>query len=277
MAEPVVDIELQVLVCTYGEEGINRFAATGPPQVPGVEYIVSMQLPKGSHAEVPHALSERADVKIHQIEGRGLSRNRNLAMSLATAPFCLIADDDLNYGEGEGFRRIIKTFRESKADIICFKSTQCGHETKPYVSRLSYHNEAPKGWYVTSFEIAYRRKSIAGRIPFNENFGIGATTEFQAGEEDIWIRDAQLKGALVMLSPDKICEHNHPTTGERHGTEDWFIRTHGVVMRHLHPVNYPLRLLVHAFRQKSMSPLRYMRLALSAALTTRLNSRLNSK
>ncbi|MCM1319570.1 MAG: glycosyltransferase [Muribaculaceae bacterium] len=265
MAESVNNIELQVLVCTYGAEGIARFAATNPPEVSGVEYLVSWQLPAGEQAAIPANISSRPDITIRQSDSRGLSHNRNLAMKMATAPFCLIADDDLDYGDGASFLKIIDTFKSSKADIICFKSICCGKELKPYPTRLTYHNEAPKGWYVTSFEIAYRRKSMAGSIPFNENFGIGASTILQAGEEDIWIRDAQLKGAVVMLSPVCICAHDHTTTAERHASEDWFISTHGAVMRHLHPANYPLRLIVHALRQKDVSPLRYLRLSMSAA------------
>lgn len=43
-------IKLQVLICTLGEAGIQRVAKGEHPHVPGVEYLVSWQLPDGDVA-----------------------------------------------------------------------------------------------------------------------------------------------------------------------------------------------------------------------------------
>ena len=77
-------IKLQVLICTLGEAGIQRVAKGEHPHVPGVEYLVSWQLPDGDVA-IPDELS-RPDFKIIKNTTRGLSRNRNLSIAAATAP-----------------------------------------------------------------------------------------------------------------------------------------------------------------------------------------------
>jgi len=273
--EPVGSVKgggvlLQVLVCVYGKEGMERFAATNPPGDAVVEYIVSWQLPRSDmDAAIPKELAARDDISIYKSGTRGLCRNRNLAMELATAPYCLISDDDVVYCAPCVFRRVIDAFSSGDVDVACFKSTCLGKELKPYPTAAVPVAKAPKGWYATSFEIAYRRGSVAGRTRFNENFGIGSDTCFQAGEEDIWLYDARKAGAREWIFPHALCAHDHPTTTERHGLDDWFIMTGGAVYSHLHPLTWRLRKVVHAFRQKQKSWREYLSLSIKGAKIAR--------
>lgn len=261
---------LQVLVSVYGKEGMGRFAATNPPADEVVEYIVSWQLPGNDmDAAVPEELAMRADIRVYKSGTRGLCRNRNLAMGLATAPYCLISDDDVVYCGSDSFRAVIDAFSSGDVDVACFKSTCLGKELKPYPGEAVPVGKAPKGWYATSFEIAYRRGSVAGTTRFNENFGIGADTCFQAGEEDIWLYDARKAGAREWIFPYALCAHDRPTTNERHALADWFIMTGGAVHSHLHPLTWRLRKLVHAFRQKQMPRREYFSLSIKGAKIAR--------
>ena len=249
---------------------MRRFAGTQPPACAGVEYIVSWQLPQQAlHADVPEVLMSRKDIQVYKTATKGLCVNRNLAMQHASAPLCLIADDDVIYDASRSFHAIIEAFQNTDADVICFKSTCSGKELKPYPHTPVYVDQAPKGWYAISFEIAYRRNGPAAGIRFNEHFGIGSDTIFQAGEEDIWLHDVRKAGASVMIFPYTICEHNHDTTHEKHCGENWFVMTSGAVHAHLHPYTWPLRCLHHALRQKRMSRLRYFMLCIKGVLTSR--------
>lgn len=256
-------VRLQVLTCAFGKEGLDRFASTRPPRVPGVEYIVSLQLPD-SDCDVPESLSSRNDVKICKTNSRGLSRNRNEAMKHASAPYCLWGDDDVVY-DPQSLRALIALFDDNPDyDIICCAYHNNGEKVKPYPTTVVPVTSAPKGWYATSFEIAFRRESVAGSVKFNENFGIGAPL-FIAGEEDIWLYDSRKRGARIYICPIVLCSHNHPTTSERHGADDCFVMTQGAMLNHLHPRTWRLRALRHAFRQKSISTLAYYRLCLRGA------------
>ena len=66
-------VKLQVLICTIGAEGIGRVVESSRPEVEGVEYIVSWQLPDGD-MDVPEALAVRDDIKVCKVNNRGGSR-----------------------------------------------------------------------------------------------------------------------------------------------------------------------------------------------------------
>lgn len=257
------EIKLQVLVCTIGEEGIQRVCSTPRPRVPGVEYIICWQQPNNP-LSIPPALKARSDIRIVIHHTRGLSCNRNRAMNESDAPFCLIGDDDVEYA-AEGLNALIEAFAlHPHADIICTRYTCNGAYVKPYGLEPFTLDNAPKGWYPTSFEIAYRRESPAGETRFCEQFGLGAPL-FRAGEEDIWLYDSMRTGAQAICLPIDIGKHDRPTTGERHAAEAWFVMTHGAVMSHIHPRSWIARCMVHSVRQRIWYASRYMLLCLKGA------------
>ena len=79
---------LDVLICTYGLDGIERVAQMKLPQADGVAYVVSWQLTDDEFdADVPQAL-ERQDLKVYKMNGRGLSRNRNNSLPFRNNRYC---------------------------------------------------------------------------------------------------------------------------------------------------------------------------------------------
>ena len=87
---------LEVEICTYGLDGLQRVAQMTLPPVEGVRYRICMQNPDCAAVELPEAL-RRPDVDFFQHPTRGLSVNRNVALDRAEADIILIADDDLHY------------------------------------------------------------------------------------------------------------------------------------------------------------------------------------
>ena len=237
---------LQVMICTYGREGLARVAASLHPRVEGVEYLVSLQEdPDGEECRVPKEL-DREDFRIFSHISKGLSINRNVAISKATAPLLLISDDDVDYTE-EGLLAVINAFNNHiDRDIIAFRHISSSH-AKSYPDDMCDLSTPPKGYYLTSFEIAFRRDAIQGKIWFNENFGIGAI--FPSGEEDIFIRDCLDAGRKGIFIPVTIARHDGMTTSGRNLMLPSRPQTKGAVFLRLYPRQWPLRMIAHAIRE----------------------------
>lgn len=265
MSQSRDEVKLQVLICTMGAEGIRRVADAGHPRLDGVEYLVCWQLPDADYP-VPAELM-REDFTILKHASRGLSRNRNFALASASAPYCLIADDDVVYNPQQ-LPEIIAVFdRDPQLAVATFEYS--GSDAKHYPDRRFDLRRAPKGYYVSSIEIAFRHKPIVDAdIRFNENFGIGA--RFPSGEEDIWLHDALKNGLKGEFFPIVIANHNGISTGVRSEGSKQAIVTKGAVFRHTHRFSWPLRMLAHAWRNllsdNSISTFPYLKLWLNGAL-----------
>ena len=112
---------LQLLICTINE-GIRRVPSMLLPERDDVKYLVSWQKTGTVSVELPEELTQRADVEVYTLDGRGLAVNRNNALRHATGDILLLADDDSSY-KPEYFDIILRTFRRYvHADIICFPS-----------------------------------------------------------------------------------------------------------------------------------------------------------
>ncbi|MBO5445263.1 MAG: glycosyltransferase family 2 protein [Muribaculaceae bacterium] len=253
-------VKLQVLICTYGADGIARLAQSRHPKVSGVEYLVSWQT-DGS-TTVPESLV-RYDMKIYPVSGKGLSANRNHALVRATAPLLLISDDDVVYTE-ENLLNVISAFDDNAdADILTFRyDTLNCHKTYP--ERQVSLACPPKGYFISSIEIAFRRDSIQGRIWFNENFGIGAI--FPSGEEDVFIHDCLSAGLTGRFIPATVARHDGDTTTQRTAMLPSIPLTKGAVFIHTHPADWLPRMAIHAlresrgwFRGRALSPFSYVR------------------
>lgn len=251
---------LQVMICTYGADGIERLAKSSHPVISGVEYLVSWQT--DGNTPLPRSL-KRDDIKIFTIQGKGLSANRNHALGKATAPLLLISDDDVEYTK-DNLQRVITAFEDNPdADILTFKyDTQNCHKTYP---ENSISLSTPfKGYFISSIEIAFRRESIQGKIWFNEFFGIGAV--FPSGEEDVFIKDCLANGLTGKFIPATIARHDGDTTTQRTAMHPTLSQTKGAVFLHTHPSDWIARMAVHAIREtrlwikgQGLSPVCYIR------------------
>lgn len=259
---------LEVLICAYGADGIRRVAEAAHPAVEGVRYLVSWQMPEGP-AEIPAELS-RPDFSVHRSQTRGLSLNRNLALGLSGAPLLLIADDDLVYTR-QGLEDVIQAFESNPdADLLAFRYGDAdGRFRKPYPAAVTDLRSMPRGWYPSSVEMALRASRVRGHFRFNENFGAGR--EFFCGEEELFLHDILKAGLCGCFVPLTVCRHPGPTTQGRVDPLS-LARVKGAVFVRLHPLSWPLRMILHSARSKG-SKIAYLRAWLSgvgAALTRNL-------
>lgn len=158
-------MKLEVLISTLGADGIRRTAAMNLPRMDEVGYLVGWQMPEG---EIPEEL-RRPDIKILTKEERGLSRNRNMLLDNASAEIVLIADDDLTYTP-ERLREVIRVFEEDASlELATFRYD--GADVKSYpAGECELRIPLPKGYYLTSFEMALRRTVGTGSLRFNEKW-----------------------------------------------------------------------------------------------------------
>lgn len=215
---------LEILICTF-DDGIKRAAKVPFEPTHNISYLVSWQQSENYQpCQLPDEL-KRDDVKVIQVKGRGLSANRNNAVDNATGDICLIADDDITYLPNHVVHVVEYFESRPTLDIASFKYVSHANP-KTYPSYSFDLRQKVKGYYVTSFEIAFRRTSVQGKLRFNELFGINAPV-LGAGEESVFALDAVNMGLNWFFFPYVIARHEHPTTSMRAGDASTYLMSNG--------------------------------------------------
>lgn len=217
---------LQVLIATYSRR-IENIDPADLPVIDDVEYIISCQNPDGVELDVSK-LDSRKDIKINYFADKGVSRNRNHALDLATADYILISDDDISY-DAKALRELIDTFEtDNDIDIVTTRSIT----PEDHIYPLDRHN-LDKPWRFYSpiaFEIALRRKSVVDRgLRFAESISIG-TDYITCGEENFFFHNclkADLGGVYRNIA---VSTHHGPTTSSHSASQPGVIRAKGAVM-----------------------------------------------
>ncbi len=222
---------IDILICTIGD-GILKVPSMILPPNGQVTYTISHQL--GSTGTKPDAkapqfdysalFNGRNDVRVFPLEGIGLSRNRNNAISHSTGDICVIADDDNRYTP-EYIQNIITSWEQNvNADILTFQAvTESGELLHPY----------PAPW-TCSVEITFRRSSISERnMQFDERFGIGGTM-FCAGEEEIFMHNARKAGLDCRFIPKTIVQTRAITTSDNFARNPMLQATKGATFRYIY-------------------------------------------
>ncbi|MDE5880493.1 MAG: glycosyltransferase family 2 protein [Muribaculaceae bacterium] len=241
--------KLEILTATLGEEGLQRLAAIIAPPTEGVRYLVSCQCPGYSSLPVPPAL-QRDDVRIIFTSTKGVAINRNNALTHATAPLCLLSDDDVHFTP-DAFQSIISVFKHNPdVDVATFKFLGPGGSfEKPYPNHTFSLNKPEKGYYVSAIEVAFRLKSVKNTgIWFNENFGVG-TERFASGEEELWVHDLLHTGLKGQFFPHLIATHKHcNSTGIRLMASPPVLRAQGAIIKRFYPRTALLRVILKGWR-----------------------------
>ena len=246
---------LEILICAYNNR-IENVANVLMPPMHNITYLISWQQSDDFTApELPDAL-RREDVKICTLRGKGLSLNRNNAIACATGDICLIGDDDITYLPNH-VPHIIEIFESHPTiDIATFKYDS-KNNPKWYPSYSFDLRQSAKGYYVTSFEIAFRRKSVQGVVQFNPLFGLNAPVLID-GEEGVFINDALNKGLSGFFFPYVIARHDHATTAERHASDPKHLMGNGAYIYLAYKDGTaPLRYVLFAWRSCKKNPLKF--------------------
>lgn len=244
---------LQVLIVAYGPEGIARVAEGEHPRMDGVEYVVAWQRGGASDEAIPSGIALRQDFRIFPSDTSGISANRNEAFRHASAPLLLLSDDDLSY-TAIHLQNVMDAFQADPDLAIAAFRYVSPQAPRSYPDHEFNLRQPPKGYFITSFEIAVNRERILRDDPeesllrFNESFGIGS--HFCAGEEDLFVDRILQAGLKGRFFPLDVAIHPGPTTGMRRASDPEFIRTKGAVVSVTHPLSWIPRMCVHALRAR---------------------------
>ena len=204
-------MHVNILVSTI-DAGIRQVEKILLEPRPDLKYIISHQVTENIYRPIPDAL-KRNDIAISQIKGRGLSRNRNNALTLADGDIGILADDDVIY-RNEYIDAVIAAYRaDPDLGAACFKiATPAGEpEYKDYCTESYLLNEK-NHHYLSTLEITLNLKIISeNNIRFDERFGMGSELNI-FGEEAVFIFDCIKKGLKVRFLPEYIVEHKATST-----------------------------------------------------------------
>lgn len=174
--------------------------------------------------------AEKDNQRIRKLDvnQRGLSNSRNLALDNAIGDICLICDDDEEM-QPDYKQTIERAFEElPQADIIIFlvKNHACKLKKKIYcLSKLDCLK-------VCSWQIAFRRKKIldAG-IRFDPQLGAG--TVQGCGEENKFLLDCLNAGVSIYHHPSHIASVKQEESTWFHGYNKNFFYQRGVVTTYM--------------------------------------------
>ncbi len=208
---------LEIQICTFGKAGLQKVSQMTLPQIEGVSYFISFQNPNKEDFEISESLN-RSDIEIYEHDSRGLSINRNVALEHAKADLILIADDDLEFNPG-GLKQLINTF-ETNPELDFATFAHIGGDNKQFPDfSFDLRRNHPKGYYITSFEIALRRERLPRDIRFSTLLGIGAK-DFGSGEENVFVHRLLCAGLKGKFFPIQIVRHPDVSTGNREATDE---------------------------------------------------------
>ncbi|MDE7452261.1 MAG: glycosyltransferase [Paramuribaculum sp.] len=232
---------LDIAIATHTPAGVRKVEQMILPPQPYVRYVVSWQ--NHGDAPVPEKLN-RPDVKLVRFSGTGLSANRNNALAHCTADIILIADDDIIYPP-DAFKIIITVFdSDPTLDLATFKAAMPGKVNYPE-KPVDLGRRLPKGYSVTTMEIACRRKALSG-LRFCTNLGLG--TRYAAGEDEFFLHSAIRSGVHCRFFPIEICRHPDISTGQRANPSAATLRGFGCTIVLLYPLTAVARLPLKAWR-----------------------------
>ncbi len=234
-------LTLDLALVTWRPEGIARVAAQQLPRVKGVRYVVSWQ--DHGDAPIPASLEQRDDMDIYRCEEKGISANRNNAISHCTGDIILMADDDITYDADSLIAVIVAFETRPRLDIAMLQFT--GTAQKPYPEReIPLTFPLPYGLWANTFEIAVRRSSQAGNLRFCPDCGPGAI--YPAAEDEVFFLTALKKNLNCRFLPITIGTHNGPTSGQQPVTSNAALEALGIYVGLAYGIGAPLRVFTRA-------------------------------
>ncbi len=162
------------------------------------------------------------------VNQRGLSNSRNMAIENANGELCLLCDDD-EVMEADYADIIQNAFKElPQADIIVFQVKNQTSKLKCKIYQLS-RLECLR---VSSWQIAFRRSAIMDSgVRFDP--WLGAGTQQGCGEENKFLLDCMKKGIKIYHYPQEIASVKQEISTWFHGFDKEFFYQRGRVTGYL--------------------------------------------
>ena len=190
-------------------------------------------------------------LEVVNIDEKGVSRSRNLAIKKSKADLCILADDDIKYVDNAV--NLIKHAHEEypNADIIAFIVDRLGDKRgKQFRKEMHWENQFSL-FKISGVEITFKRKNIIdSNLFFNEDIGPG--TSFYQGEDSVFLSDAKRKGLNILYLPIKIGETDLSESSWFEGYNEAYFESKGVSFYLMNPKLYPLLYMQFLIRKHDM-------------------------
>jgi len=167
----------------------------------------------------PDALlvSEFVHIKVINCYEFGVAKSRNLALAHATAPICLMADDDIIYQANLKKTILEAHLKYPNAAMLSFEAVDENYRPYTNYGPEGLHNKASLRKIFT-WVISFKRELyINAQVYYNAHFGFGAA--FQGGEEYVFLRNAYAKELKMVHVAKTIVQHSYLSSGRLMGSD----------------------------------------------------------
>ena len=214
MTNVFLENDLEILIATKNRNNLDFLAHMFP-----FEPFSNFNILIINQSNSTDLISDFETVRVINVNEKGLSKSRNLAIINASKKICLIADDDLVYFENFG-KMIINNFnKNTNADIITFNHVGSDKKIIGNSSIDGYLHTKKSSYRVSSFEIAFKLDVIReNSINFDENFGLGSF--FEIAEEFLFLKKSIELKLKAYFSPFVIVFHPLTSSGKREGEDN---------------------------------------------------------
>jgi len=205
--------DFEILIATKNKSSLAFLEAMFP-----FEHFSNFNVLIINQSDENQLLSDYEKVRVINVNEKGLSKSRNLAIRSATKKICLIADDDVVYFPNFD-KEIITAFNQnSDATIITFNHQREGLNKPQNSSQNTFSHSLKSICKVCSIEIAFRLDVIKkNNLIFDENFGLGSY--FETAEEYLFLRNAIKLKLNTLFCPFLIVTHPLLCSGEYQGDD----------------------------------------------------------
>lgn len=200
---------------------------------------------------------ENHKAKMISTQTRGVGINRNLALTYATADYCLFGDDDVTYVDNLE-ELVVKEFEaHPDADVFVFNlpTDSKNRKQKIYTKTKKHGRFGRMPW--GTFRVAVRLEAVKkANIWFNTLFGGGCI--FPSGEDSLWLVEAKRKGLPFYVSKEVIGTVSFEQSTWFTGADERFYYGKGAFYKAMHPKTYLLWMIYFIFRTKKDRELSFL-------------------
>ena len=203
--------DLEILVSTMNRNSLDFLI----PMFPFCHFSDFSILIVNQTEENKLLVSDFPSIRVINSFEKGLSKSRNLALKNAIGKIVLIADDDVIY-MNDFDTKIIQAYNQydNKAVISFSIEKPNGLLFKKYSPNANKNLSLMELFNVLSIEISLNKLILDKLgITFDENFGLGS--EFQMGEEAVFLSDIKNKNQQIAFVPSVIVIHSEISSTEK--------------------------------------------------------------
>ncbi|GIU49898.1 hypothetical protein TUM4438_34500 [Shewanella sairae] len=215
---------LTVLIATYNER-IKLLHRVFVEAHPYIRYIVVHQVDDAqNYDDVAEQMCQgRNDIDYVQSKTTGVTKSRNIALSLVCSDYAVFMDDDVRLADNF-YDTIIASFQSSpESSVLTFQAADIeeGDLLKNYLTKQKTHNRISI-LKVGTIEVAFDVKAVkSSGATFPEYLGAG--TPLPACDEPVFLARVMSKGHVLTYVPEVIVFHPKLSSGKEFTTANSLI------------------------------------------------------